>query len=138
MLGIVVCTHSNFAAGIRDAVTMIAGEQTDFEVMGFQEGDEMLAYSDRLKQIAQQYENHHQPYVFVVDLFGATPFNASAAALSAFDTAILSGVNLPLLLELVMQRVHCEDVPSLLESAKTAAQESIQLVHMKEMFKTKE
>lgn len=137
MLGIVVCTHSNFASGIRDAVTMIAGPQRDFEVMGFQEGEEMLEYSERLKTIAQRFEDHEQPYVFVVDLFGATPFNASAAALSAFDTAVISGVNLPLLLEIVMQREHAQDEMALLELAVQSAKDSIQLVKMCDMFDRK-
>lgn len=137
LLGIVVCTHSNFAAGIHDALTMIAGPQDDFEVMGFQTGEDMLEYSERLKAIAQRFEDRKQPYVFVVDLFGATPFNASAAALSAFDTTVISGVNLPLLLELVLQREHAQDIPALLETAVQSAKDSIQLVKMREMFNTK-
>ncbi|MEF9961993.1 MAG: PTS sugar transporter subunit IIA [Erysipelotrichaceae bacterium] len=134
MLGIVVCTHSNFAQGIKDAVEMITGKQENFDVFGFQPGEDMLELSEKLTAIAKQYEDRNEKYVFLVDLFGATPFNASAAGLAKFDTSIITGVNLPILLEIVLQRDNAENVKELLEASLTNAKESMKIVSMKEMF----
>ncbi len=134
MLGIVVCTHSNFAEGIRNSVEMIVGEQENFDVVCFQEGEDMLALSERIKAITDKYENTGEKYVVCVDLFGATPFNASAAALAAFDTSVITGVNLPILLQLVTEREFCEDYDEFLESAMTSAKDNMKIVKMKEMF----
>lgn len=134
LLGVIVCTHSNFASGLKDAVEMIAGEQENFDVVGFQEGEEMLALSEKLKHIAQDYEDRNEKYVFMVDLFGATPFNASAAGLAMFDTSIITGVNLPLLLEVLLQRQSSLSYEELLNHALTSAKDHMKIVNMKEMF----
>lgn len=134
MLGIIVCTHSNFAAGLRDAVTMIAGEQENFDVVGFQEGEDMLALGGRVKALADKYASAGDRYVVCVDLLGATPFNASAAALAEFDTSIVTGVNLPMLLQLAMERDFYEDYDEFLENVLSGAKDNMKVVRMREMF----
>lgn len=134
MLGIVVCTHSNFAAGIHAAVEMIAGEQENFDVICFREGEGMLDLSERVKEVTSKYEEAGEKYVVCVDLFGATPFNASAAALATFDTSVITGVNLPMLLQLVMEREFCEDYDEFLASVVEGAKDNIKVIKMREMF----
>ena len=46
----IVCTHSNLAAGLRDAVEMIMQKQEAFQVVGFQEGDNLEELSKELGQ----------------------------------------------------------------------------------------
>lgn len=113
---------------------MIAGQQEDFTVIGFQEGEEMQELSNKILELAKKYEEKKEPYVVLVDLFGATPFNASAAALATFNTSVISGVNLPLLLELVMGRSYYEDYDRLLENALQGAKDNMRIIKMKEMF----
>ena len=127
MLGIIVCTHSNFAKGAQAAVEMIAGQQEDFTVIGFQEGEEMQELSNKILELAKKYEEKKEPYVVLVDLFGATPFNASAAALATFNTSVI-------LLELVMGRSYYEDYDRLLENALQGAKDNMRIIKMKEMF----
>lgn len=134
MLGIVVCTHSDFAAGIQHAVEMITGAQENFDVVCFQEGEDMLALSERIKEVTSKYEEAGERYVVCVDLFGATPFNASAAALATFDTSVITGVNLPMLLQLVMEREFCEDYDEFLTGVVEGAKENVKVIKMKEMF----
>lgn len=136
MLGIIVCTHAGLASGLYDAVNMIAGKQEDFYALGFEEGEDMLAFSKRIQETAQVFEQRHQPYVILVDLFGATPFNASAAALAAFDTCIMTGVNLPLLLELVTQRNSTDSYDELCAKAMQSAKGNMRIVKLREMFQT--
>lgn len=134
MVGIVVCTHSDFADGIRKSVEMILGEQENFDVICFQEGEDMLELSDRVKAVTGKYEEAGEKYVVCVDLFGATPFNASSAALAAFDTSVITGVNLPMLLQLMSDRDDCEDYDALLEGALSNAKDNMKIIKMKEMF----
>lgn len=134
MLGVIVCTHSNLAFGLKDSIEMITGPQQDFDVVGFQEGEDMLSLSERLKKIAAGYEERKQRYVLLVDLFGATPFNAGAAGLATYDTSIITGVNLPLLLELITGRSSMNDYDQLLENALKSAQSNMQMIKMREMF----
>lgn len=138
MLGIVVCTHSDFAEGIRNALEMIVGKQENFDVVCFREGEDMLELSGRIKAVTDRYEEAGEKYVVCADLFGATPFNASAAALAACDTSVITGVNLPLLLQLATEREFCEDYDGFLESALEGAKDNMKVVKMKEMFSEQE
>ena len=135
MLKIIICTHSNLAMGLKDSVTMILGnEPKDLYVMPFLEGDDMMEYSNKLKKIAEEYEEKGEKYVFLVDLYGATPFNASAAALANFDTKVIAGVNLGLLLELVVARDFSEDYDLLLKESLEKSKDNMKIVSMREMF----
>lgn len=135
MLKIIICTHSNLAMGLKDSVTMILGnEPKDLYVMPFIEGDDMMEYSNKLKKIAEEYEEKGEKYVFLVDLYGATPFNASAAALANFDTKVIAGVNLGLLLELIVARDFSEDYDLLLKESLEKSKDNMKIVGMREMF----
>lgn len=134
MVGIIVCTHSNFAAGIKDAVEMIAGPQENFEVIGFMPGEDLMELSEKLKAAALPYEAKKEKYLFLVDMFGATPFNASAAALAAFDTSVITGVNMPALMELIFARESESSYDELVNKVAAEAKEGIKAVKMKEMF----
>jgi mannose/fructose/sorbose-specific phosphotransferase system IIA component len=134
MLGVVVCTHSDFAEGIRNAVEMILGEQEDFDVVCFREGEDMLELADRIKAVTARYEDAGEKYVVCADLFGATPFNASAAALAEADTSVITGVNLPILLQLLGERDSYEDYDAFLLGTMESAKDSMKIVKMREMF----
>jgi len=121
--------------GLKDSVTMILGnEPKDLYVMPFLEGDDMMEYSNKLKKIAEEYEEKGEKYVFLVDLYGATPFNASAAALANFDTKVIAGVNLGLLLELVVARDFSEDYDLLLKESLEKSKDNMKIIDIKEMF----
>lgn len=113
---------------------ILGNEPKDLYVMPFLEGDDMMEYSNKLKEIAEEYEEKGEKYVFLVDLYGATPFNASAAALANFDTKVIAGVNLGLLLELVVARDFSEDYDLLLKECLEKSKDNMKIVAMREMF----
>lgn len=135
MIGILVVTHSNFAKGLRDSVEMITGPQENFEVLGFYEGEDMMVLSESIKEVTDRFKLNNDKFVILVDLFGASPFNASAIAIANEDASIITGVNLPLLLELVIQRNLADDYDQFLETSLANAVESMKVVKMSEMFK---
>ena len=40
MIGVIVCTHSTLAQGLKNAVEMIAGPQENFDAVCFMNGDD--------------------------------------------------------------------------------------------------
>ncbi len=114
---------------------MICGIQKGFEVFGFQEGDDFLEFSEKIKTSVYQYLEQGDEVVCLVDLFGATPFNTSAVALANTNCLLVSGVNLPLLLELVTQREFATDYKALIESSLESARDSLKITDISEMFK---
>ena len=77
MIGVILCTHSDFAKGLRNAVEMIAGEQSCFDSFCFMNGDDVDELSEKIAAAAQRYIDQKMPFCILVDMFAATPFNAS-------------------------------------------------------------
>ena len=136
MFGVIVCTHSNLAAGLRDAVEMIMQKQEAFQVVGFQEGDNLEELSKELGALVRKNQGAGLRTIVAVDLFGATPFNASAIALAEEDAQVLTGVNLPMLLELFSRREDSDgsDLEEIADEIAQMGKAGIKAVKMREMF----
>jgi mannose/fructose-specific phosphotransferase system component IIA len=61
----------------------------------------------------------------LIDLFGGTPGNAAALGLRDRSYAVVSGVNLPMLLEVLLSRSSGISVKELVDIALQAGQSSI-------------
>ena len=104
MVGVVVVTHGKMAEGLIDAVQMIVGEQEQLESIGL---FEMEAVEDLMGKIESALDRvkKEDGALLLVDLPGASPFNASARlGMGADDVDVVTGVNLPMLAELLVLR----------------------------------
>ena len=70
-------------------------------------------------ELVKKYNDNNIPCCLVADLFAATPFNTALALSMENDLEVLTGANLPLLLELLMSREMWdgEDLHAFLENA---------------------
>lgn len=102
MIGGIIVTHGEFAPGIKNAVEMIAGKQDNLESISLREGDGLMDLIERIQKVKDNMEV--DDVILFVDLFGATPCNASSVICSQCEAAVIAGVNLPLLLEFVLKR----------------------------------
>lgn len=115
---IVVACHGEFAAGIASSLRMLMGEVEDFVTVEFHasEGlDDLLArYSDAVR-------GHDDGVLFMVDLLGGSPYNAAARFVAERpDMDVVTGVNLPMLVETVGRRMSGASFPDLVEIARQA------------------
>lgn len=109
MIGVIICTHSLFAEGLKSAAEMIVGEQENLIAITFNNGDSIDLLVEKMTAASAEFESQGIPYVFLVDLFGASPFNAAMLSTVGKNTSIVSGVNLGFLLELLSQREDFKD-----------------------------
>ncbi len=106
MIGLVLVSHGKLAAGMIDAMQMITGEQQAVRAIGLLETEDVEGLMDKILQAVNEVDSG-EGVLIMVDLFGASPFNASARlALSYPDRAleVVTGMNLAMLVELVVQR----------------------------------
>lgn len=136
MIGVIICTHSDFAQGLKNAVEMIAGKQDAFDHICFMNGDDAEELSEKIGAFAQPYIDHHQPYCVITDMFAATPFNAALRFAAENGGFVVTGANLPLLLEILMTRDSFEgdDLHLFLNNVLSSVKESMQVINAKEMF----
>lgn len=118
-LGIVVVGHGEFAAGLRSVVEMIAGDHPAIEFVGFRPSDSVDDLRVRIGEAASRVIGRGG-VLFLVDVVGGSPFQASATVASRLngDAIVIAGANVPMILELVMRR----EMLSLQEAARVAVE----------------
>jgi mannose/fructose-specific phosphotransferase system component IIA len=117
MFGILIVTHGEMANGIMDAVRMILGEPEEKDapivkpiVLKEGESPETLAeeINDRIQRIMR---NGAKGFLILTDLFGSSTTNVAVKTMlgkkrvektsQRYEMAVVSGVNLPMVLELI-------------------------------------
>lgn len=102
MVGIVLVSHGPLADGLKGATEMIAGPQPSFLTVSMGPAADLDELRLSIEEAAAQVKGTEGVLV-LVDLMGGSPSNSSAY-LAASGTEVVCGVNLPMLLEVVMNR----------------------------------
>ncbi|MCB2209773.1 PTS sugar transporter subunit IIA [bacterium] len=126
MIGILLVTHGTLAKGLKDAVELIIGEQEKLSTIGLFKDDSVDALPKRIESAITELGEIYGVLV-LADLFGASPFNASARFTHSFESLpsdVVTGVNLGMLLEVLMQR-DSKSITELSELAVKSGQEGI-------------
>lgn len=135
MIGVILCTHATFADGLKNAVEMILGKQEDFDSICFMNGDDLEGLAEKISDAAQKYIDRGMQCCIVTDLYGATPFNTSLKVALEKDINVVTGVNLPFMLEIFLNRDSCSgDIHQFLKETMDNIKESMQVVNPKVLF----
>lgn len=122
MVGMLIVTHGRLGEGLLDAMQMIAGPQEKVDFVSLKEGDSIDELKERILNAVKILDDGSGVLVFV-DMFGASPSNAAAYLLNE-NVEVITGVNLPMLLEIVSFR-ESSSLQELSANAMTAGVESI-------------
>lgn len=126
MTGIIVTGHGHFPTGLLSAVSLVAGKPEKVEAVDFTEGMSSEELKGQLKEAADRLEE--QEILILADLTGGTPFNM-AAAVKMEETekhfAVVSGVNMPALVEGVFSRVMYGSLEELAAGVMKAGKEGL-------------
>lgn len=104
MVGIVIVSHGAMANGMLDAARMIVGEQEGMLAVSLEEMEDVEGLIEKIAAAVEKVDTGEGVLV-LVDVFGASPFNASARLTLTRDKMdVITGMNLPMLLELAIHR----------------------------------
>ena len=124
MIGIIVGTHGEFSREIINSSEMIFGKQDNLGYVTFNTGESADDLVNKYERIAEKL-NCSDGVLFVVDLFGGSPYNAaSRVVVNNKNMDIVTGVNLPMLLELFAARSYAS-LKELVEIAETSGNSGI-------------
>lgn len=100
MLAFVVVSHGEFAKGVVQSSYMIFGSQEKVQVVTFQLDDEPETLVQKLTEAVDRFDADDQ-VLFMVDLWGGSPFNAAARIVAENNErmGLITGLNLPMLIE---------------------------------------
>lgn len=127
MLGIIVAAHGQLAPGLVSAAKLIMGEVENVEALELCHGDDINQFGEKIKDAMHKVDNGKGVLVFT-DIFGASPYNQSALQtreLPDLPCRIVTGVNLPMLLEGIGAQMTDQNVNDAWESIVKNGQESI-------------
>ncbi len=116
----VLVSHGPFAKGLLESVQMVLGEQKDLTAYCLLPEEPPSALTERLE--AELSDAGEEKVLFLTDLYHGTPFNVVVSLMRNHQFGHVTGINLPLLIEALMNRnagVSMEQICSqMVESAK--------------------
>jgi len=133
MIGVSLICHGGMAEGIRDSVGLIIGRQEYFNVLGLFEGNDFDKFKEDVFNTIKNSDDGNGVAVFV-DMMGASPYNAVSMNIGRLKennipVRVISGANLPMLIETFLQRDTVDNIEVLYKISLEAGQGSI-----KELF----
>ena len=101
---------------------MVAGDQPAFQIVPF-EGSQAASYGEDLRAAITAMREECEGVLVFVDLLGGTPFNqAMMIAADVDNVEVVTGTNLPMLIELLLTRGAGSDLSELAEQAVSVGQ----------------
>ena len=125
MIGLVVVAHGPLPEALLETAAMIAGKYEGIATLSLMPGDGLEDLVDRLRAAAEVVDDG-DGVLILLDLFGGTPSNAATLITQQREnTYAVSGVNVPMLLEVLLTRQYQDDVKSLTETAFSSGNQGI-------------
>jgi len=127
MIGIVIATHGDLAKGFHHATQMFFGETQNVETIGLQLEDHPDEFQNNLEELMVKVDTGKGVLV-LTDLNGGTPFNRSLMAkanLADKEVEVLSGVNLPMIMDSINHQMLLSDLYTTVESIVNEATNGI-------------
>lgn len=125
MIGFILTGHGQFSNGLASAIDMVAGDQPAFQIVPF-EGSQAASYGEDLRQAITSMRGDCEGVLVFVDLLGGTPFNqAMIIAADVDNVEVITGTNLPMLIELLLTRGAGSSLSELAEQAVAVGQAGV-------------
>lgn len=124
MISVIIGTHGMFSEELLKSSEMIFGSQENVGSVTFKTGEGIDNLIGKYNTLINKLDCK-DGVLFMVDLFGGSPFNAaSMIAMKNDDMEIITGVNLPMVLE-VLGSKDTSNLAELLKIAETAGKGAI-------------
>lgn len=129
MVGIILASHGDFAKGILQSGEMIFGVQQDVKAVTLQPSEGPDDIRAKMEEAITTFENPEQ-VLFLVDLWGGTPFNQTNGLINGHEDtwAVVTGLNLPMLIEAFASRMSMETAHEIATHVAGIAKEGVKLL----------
>ena len=127
MISVIIGTHGMFSEEILKSAEMIFGTQENVGSVTFKPGEGIEDLVEKYNKLISELDCT-DGVLFMVDLFGGSPFNAaSIIAMKHDNMEIVTGVNLPMILETLGSR-DFSNLSELLAIAENSGKEAIRVL----------
>lgn len=133
MRKVIIATHGMLGEGLLDAAELITGKQENVVTLKVDHSTCIDEFNEEFKaEIVDSIENQGQHPIVMVGLFGGSPSNQALRAIKEHSIQVITGVNLPMLIDILLRR-ESAGYEELLQVAYESGNEGIKMV-TQEMF----
>ena len=131
MVGIILASHGEFAKGIMQSGSMIFGEQENVAAVTLMPSEGPDDFRAKLKEAIASFDSQEEVLI-LADLWGGTPFNQSNTLFEEHKDkwAIVSGMNLPMLIEAYGARLATESAQEIAAQILNWGREGVKVIHL--------
>lgn len=128
MVGIILASHGEFAEGILQSGAMIFGEQEDVTAVTLMPSEGPDDIRAKISEAIEKFSDQDN-VLFLVDLWGGTPFNQANTLFEEHKDgwAIVSGLNLPMLIESYAARLSINSAHEIASQVVQTGREGIKV-----------
>lgn len=128
MVGIIIASHGEFSNGILQSGEMIFGKQENVKAVTLMPSEGPDDVKAKMKEAIASFDNQDE-VLFLVDLWGGTPFNQANSLLEDHKDkwAIVAGMNLPMLIEAFAARFSMNTAHSIAAQILVSAKEGVRV-----------
>lgn len=129
MIGMIVATHGSMSDGILDAAKLIIGTTENIQPISLYQGDDVQGLNGKYLEAIKTVDQGEGIIIFT-DLASASPYNQAVLAVNSLTeeqkekTFVIAGVNLPMVIEAINQRLIGTSVQEAVEAIINQAQQS--------------
>jgi len=127
MIGIIVAAHGEMSRGLIETSKLIVGHAENMTPVDLLEGEGPESLKEKIQKAVESLDSGEGVMV-LLDLYGGTPSNVSALLARELNVEVVSGVNLPMLLEVIIKR-KSQSLKELRHVAVNAGKEGIRSIN---------
>ncbi len=126
MVGILLVSHGTLCQQLVHSVAMIAGEPEQCLTVDLREGESPESYRERVKEALDKLDTG-SGVLALVDMIGGTPYNTVAYLSRSAHIQFVTGMNMPMLTFLAMERKESSQLTELADKAAEYAGKGIKV-----------
>lgn len=128
MVGIILASHGDFANGILQSATMIFGEQENVAACILKPSEGPDDIKAKMEKAIQSFDSQDE-ILFLIDLWGGTPFNQANSLFEAHKDkwAIVAGMNLPMVIEAYGARLSMDGAQQIAAAILPSAKDGVKV-----------
>nr|WP_300652885.1 PTS sugar transporter subunit IIA [uncultured Anaerobutyricum sp.] len=132
---VIVVSHGDFSKGLVNSIQMLVGEQEDLVAYSLYPEQTVDSLREELEEEIKKTKEG-EDILFLTDLFHGSPFNVVVSLMRDYSFYHITGINLPLAVEVMMGRYMDKNAETICEEILNAAPGTVMDVN--KMFEEEE
>lgn len=130
MVGLLLLSHGEFSKYLLESTAMLVGEAAQCKAVCLKKGENPQVFEERVCKALKEIDTG-DGVIALVDMLGGTPYNTIGSLSRNYKIQIITGMNMPLLIYLTLERCENSDITDLVDKASQVSQDGIKVLRRK-------